>query len=294
MNFITNFLYIFYIKYLLNFSETTLLFMFFGLLIPYLGDFLKFKKRYFHSLPILLVFNIPISAISVNFVDITFINIYISFFFGVVVHLTSDILRSKPIYLLYPLSKRKLFLSLIDYFDPTIILVFSFFMLLFSIDGVVLPQIIKISPIIFTILYTLFKLFFKYRLKNQYKNGISKRDTLIITSGLTPFLWRVIVKKEFSIVVYIKHIFKKDFLSIRHFKFLIKEDTFKIINKSKNFDNFKSEFCELFIQDIVIKNRRVIRIYDVFNFISLFKREQSYIEIDVDSQSNIISEKVIL
>lgn len=294
MNFITNILYIFYVTYLLGFSNTTLLSIFIGVMIPYIALFLRFKNRYFHSLPTLFgvsfILSLSISAIF----SMNLFSLFTSLIFGITIHLSTDILRSKPKYILYPFVKKSLHLSLIDYFDPVITLLFSLFMLIFSIDSFELPLIIKFLPMVITLFYVLFKFISKYRLQKIYKDSILDSDQLVILPGLTPFLWRVIIKKENSVVVYIKHILKKEFLSIRYFNFTLESSSFDILKGSKYFNSFKKEYPNSFIQDFKVRNRRFIRVYDINNFISLFKKEQVFLEIEVDSNFNIIKERVVL
>ena len=291
MNIITNTLFSFYLYFLFNLNQNDTAYILAGLFLPYTEDILllftknkfKFKNKLLHSV-----------AIIPGFLMVSIFNfkIFTLILTGFLIHVFSDLTKSKDIHILYPFSKKSFSLSISDYFDitPTIILLLGNF----TISLVNMEFYEKLLPLFLMILYFSLKYFIKKTIEKNLRKTIKENYNLLIHPTIKSNIWNVIRIAENNIYVFGLDIFKRKYLFIKYFKNSVSEKDFEILNKSETFKKFTKNIKYRYSQTLPGKNGyKTIRIFDVKNFFNLFKKEQVYYEA-VLKDDLLVKEKITI
>jgi len=162
MNIITNILFSIYLYFLFKLDNASFYIIVLGIVFPhfeflltlFIKDRLKISNKIFHSIPIITLFNLIISfLLIIVFKELNYLHSFLFLFLGNLIHLFSDLLKSKPIYIVYPFRKNRFSLSISNYFDlaPIIILVISNFLIIFL--GLQKIRVEVFLPLLLLIIY---------------------------------------------------------------------------------------------------------------------------------------------
>ncbi len=301
MNIITNILFSIYLFFLLKLDSFWLYLILLGVTFPYLEslllllvrDKLKFKNKLLHSFVILIPLDFVFSVITFYFHK-SFLTGFIFIFSGNLIHLFSDLTKSKYLYPFYPVNKIRLNLSISNYFDitPGIILILSNFLMILLNDKLNFFE--RMIPLIILILY----FFSRYIIKKMiFKNIFEKTEgeyKIHIAPTLKINIWNIIRVAENNVYLFNLDIIKRKYLFVKYFTNNISEEDLNNIKKSKIFNEFNENHEFLYYQSYEFKKDiKVLQVFDIMNFFNLFKREQVYYEARY-KKGKLIKEKIVL
>lgn len=301
MNVITSILFSIYFLFLLKVDDFWLYLIVLGIIFPYFENFLlffienklKFKNKILHSFIILTPINILFSIIILNLNKNFFIS-FLFIFLGNLIHLFSDLTKSKYLYPFYPIKNVKLNLSISNYFDitPSIILIISNFLIIFLNSKLNILE--KLVPLIILILYFISRYAIKkYITKNIFKDLDGKYKILIVPT-LKINIWNIIRVAENNIYLFNLDIIKRKYLFVKYFTNNISKEDLETIEKSELFSKFKETNKFLYYQSYELKKDvKVLQVFDIKNFFNLFKREQVYYEAKYKNKK-LVKEKIVL
>ncbi len=301
MNVITSILFSIYLLFLLKVDNFWLYLMVVGIIFPYfeifllffIKDKLKFKNKLLHSFVILIPLDIIFSIITLKF-NKTFFLSFLFIFLGNLIHLFSDLTKSKYLYPFYPIKNIKFNLSISNYFDivPSIILIISNFLMIF-LDSK-LNFLGRLIPLIILILYFISRYVIKRFIAKNIFKGLNEEYKILIAPTLKINIWNIIRVAENNIYLFNLDIIKRKYLFVKYFTNNISPEDLKRIEKSKSFNKFKETHKFLYYQSHEFKKDvKVLQVFDIKNFFNLFKREQVYYEAKYKNKK-LVKEKFVL